>query len=329
MSSEPYLPSSPEYIAGTPSRVRHGGIPWLVPNTRLDDTEFPFQQQTLHSKHSPWCASIWKRVFDLLCIIPGLILVSPVLGIIAIAVRLTSPGPVIFRQQRAGQNRKLFTIYKFRTMVENSEAIGPGHTAKGDPRVTSVGRVLRRFKLDELPQLYNVLRGDMSLVGPRPKLPNHDPAPMACRPGVTGAATLAFRFESRILSEVPADRIERFYQLYIVPHKLRLDSEYMERATLLSDIRVLLATVLRVGEHITHEDLVKSKCITVFLREPARLKSDQTPIGTAVGDDGLALPFNEFSYLSMPHVAAWSKQQTASADWQAGRMPMNIRREQH
>jgi lipopolysaccharide/colanic/teichoic acid biosynthesis glycosyltransferase len=178
---------------------------------------------------------------------------------IAIAVRLTSPGPVIFRQKRVGQNRKLFTIYKFRTMVENSEAIGPGHTAKGDPRITSLGRVLRRFKLDELPQLYNVLRGDMSLVGPRPKLPNHDPVPMACRPGLTGAATLAFRHEARILSHVPAERIERFYQQYIIPHKLMLDREYMERATVLSDIGVLLATVLRVGEHFTHEELVRSK----------------------------------------------------------------------
>jgi len=285
LSSEPYLPPSPEYLAGTPSRVRHGGIPWLVPNTRPDDTEIPFQQQTLRSKHSPWCASIWKRAFDLLCIIPGLILLSPVLGIIAIAVRLTSPGPVIFRQQRAGRNRKLFTIYKFRTMVENSEAIGPGHTAKGDPRVTSVGHVLRRFKLDELPQLYNVLRGDMSLVGPRPKLPNHDPAPMACRPGVTGAATLAFRFEARILSEVPTEHIERFYQQYIVPHKLRLDSEYMERATLLSDIGMLFATIFRTGDHITHAELVGSKTVTLVLRNPPTLRANEKLINTAISEN--------------------------------------------
>ena len=208
----------------------------------------------------PGVPPIWKRGFDLLCIIPGLILVSPFLGIIAIAVRLTSPGPVIFRQQRVGQNRKLFTIYKFRTMVENSEAIGSrAHGERGSQNYSLSGVCCRRFKLDELPQLYNVLRGDMSLVGPRPKLPNHDPAAMACRPGVTGAATLAFRYEARILSEVPAERIEGFYQQYIVPHKMRLDSEYMERATVLSDIRVLLATVFRIGEHITHEDLMRHK----------------------------------------------------------------------
>jgi lipopolysaccharide/colanic/teichoic acid biosynthesis glycosyltransferase len=285
LSSEPYLPPASEYIAATPSLVTRGGVPWLVPNDKSAETETLFQQQILHLGHSSWCASAWKRGFDLMCIIPGLILVSPVLGVIAIAVRLTSPGPVIFRQQRVGQNRKLFTIYKFRTMVENSETTGPGHTAKGDPRITSIGRILRLFKLDELPQLYNVLRGDMSLVGPRPKLPNHDPAPMACRPGVTGAATLAFRYESRILSEVPVERIERFYQQYIVPHKLRLDSEYMERATLLSDISVLFATVLRAGEHITHEDLLKSKSVTLLPRGPAFSRTDKPLIGTTIGEN--------------------------------------------
>ncbi len=232
---------------------------------------------------SPWCASAWKRGFDLLCIILGLILISPVLGVIAVAVRVTSPGPVIFRQQRVGRNRKLFTIYKFRTMVENSEAIGPGYTAKGDPRITLVGNVLRRFKLDELPQLYNVLRGDMSLVGPRPKLPDHDPAPMACRPGVTGAATLAFRYEFRILSEVPAEQIEGFYQQYIIPHKLRLDSDYMQRATIVSDIKLLFATVLRPGEPITHDELVKDKALTLVVRDRVRWTANEKMLGTAVG----------------------------------------------
>ena len=282
MSSEPYLPSSPEYIAGAPSRVRHGGVPWLVPNARPAQGELLLQQEMFACKASvPGVPHIWKRAFDLLCIVPGLILVSPALGMIAIAVRLTSPGPIIFRQQRVGQNRKLFTIYKFRTMVENSEAIGPGHTAKGDPRVTSVGRVLRRFKLDELPQLYNVLRGDMSLVGPRPKLPNHDPAPMACRPGVTGAATLAFRYEARILSEVPTERIEGFYQQYIVPHKMKLDGEYMERATVFSDISVLLATVFRIGEHITHEDLLRHRSRVLFLAESNVLRTGEASVGSA------------------------------------------------
>ncbi len=290
MSSEPYLPSASEYIAPAPSVVAQGGILWLVPHGRPSGTEMPLLQQILPSTLSSWCASNWKRGFDLLCIIPGLILVSPVLALTAIAVRLTSPGPIIFRQQRVGRNRKLFTIYKFRTMVENSEAMGPGHTAKGDPRITFAGSVLRRFKLDELPQLYNVLRGDMSLVGPRPKLPNHDPAGMACRPGVTGAATLAFRYESRILSEVPAERIEGFYQQYIVPHKLRLDSEYMERATVLSDIRLLLATVFRIGDHITHEDLMGHKSTALFFSDPRALRTSETSIGNGSPQKILTVP---------------------------------------
>lgn len=259
LSTEIYLPSSSDSVITVPAIVRHENIPWLVPREKSREAETDNRDERQCPNLSSWCASIWKRAFDLACIVPALILLSPILGIIALAVRLTSAGPVIFRQQRAGQHRKLFTIYKFRTMVENAEAIGPGHTAKGDPRITPIGRFLRRFKLDELPQLYNVLRGDMSLVGPRPKLPNHDPAPMACRPGVTGAATLAFRHEARILCKVPAKHLETFYQEHVVPLKTDLDADYMRRATFLSDFLVLLATVLRLGEHLTHEDLLQSK----------------------------------------------------------------------
>ncbi len=226
----------------------------------LAEGSFPVSEATWHSPElSLWSNSNWKRAFDLACVIPALILLLPILGLIAIIVRLTSPGPIIFRQRRAGQRGELFTIYKFRTMVENSEAIGPEHTANGDPRITLIGHFLRRFKLDEFPQLYNVVRGEMSLVGPRPKLPNHDLAPMACRPGVTGAATLAFRCEARILCNVPAERLESFYQECIVPLKSRLDADYMEKATLSSDIGVLLATVLRLGNHVTHEDLLQAE----------------------------------------------------------------------
>jgi lipopolysaccharide/colanic/teichoic acid biosynthesis glycosyltransferase len=225
---------------------------------------------------SPWCASSTKRVFDLFCVVPALIVLSPALAIVAFAVRLTSPGPVIFRQQRAGRRRKLFTIYKFRTMVENSEAMGPGHTAKGDPRITPIGNFLRRFKLDELPQLYNVLRGDMSLVGPRPKLPHHDHTLLICRPGVTGAATLAFRDEQRILCEVPAENLETFYQQHVVPRKLSLDADYMSQATLATDIGVLFATLARGGNHLTHKDLFVSpvrSSETRTARSPIALQS--------------------------------------------------------
>ncbi len=215
------------------------------------------QREEIQSRWiSPWCTSVGKRVFDLTCVTPALMLIAPILGMVAIGIRLTSPGPIIFRQQRAGKDRKPFIIYKFRTMLHNSETMGPGHTAKGDPRITPIGNFLRRFKLDELPQLYNVLRGDMSLVGPRPKLPHHEHTLMACRPGVTGAATLAFRDEQHILCEVPAERLEAFYKENVVPLKIKLDTDYMQRATLASDISVLFATVLRSGRHLTHQDLV-------------------------------------------------------------------------
>lgn len=252
MSTEIYLPHVPESAAAergfSATHEMWWPTPARIPQRESQATE-PFYQL------SPWCASAWKHAFDLFCVIPALILLSPALGIIAAAVRLSSSGPVIFRQARAGRNRKLFTIYKFRTMIEHSERIGPGHTAKGDPRITRVGNLLRRFKLDELPQLYNVLLGDMSLVGPRPKLPQHDQTTIRCRPGITGAATLAFRDEQRILSEVPADRLEDFYQAHVVPCKLRLDADYMSRATVATDIKILCATILKKGQHLTHQDL--------------------------------------------------------------------------
>jgi lipopolysaccharide/colanic/teichoic acid biosynthesis glycosyltransferase len=147
-------------------------------------------------------------------------------------------------------------------MVENSEALGPEHTAKGDPRITMLGKFLRKFKLDELPQLFNVLRGEMSLVGPRPKLPHHDQTPMRCKPGVTGAATLAFRKEQHILCEVPQENLEDFYQEYVVPRKVLLDSKYMAKATFLSDIGMLMATLLRAGDYLTHGDIyAASSCV--------------------------------------------------------------------
>lgn len=206
---------------------------------------------------SSWCASPWKRAFDLICVIPALAVLSPALVVVAIAIWLTSSGPVIFRQIRAGQYRKPFTIYKFRTMVENSEGLGPGHTARGDPRITPVGNFLRRFKLDELPQLYNVLRGDMSLVGPRPKQPHHEYTAMKCRPGVTGAATLAFRDEQHILCLVANEQMEEFYVHHVVPLKIVLDSGYTENATLLSDITVLYATLFQGGQRLNREDLLQ------------------------------------------------------------------------
>ena len=247
MSTEIYLPQPPESVIAHPRFTVIENTQWVSPTEQYVEE---LANGLSNYRLSGWCVSDWKRVFDLVCVTPALILASPFLALVAVAVRLTSPGPIIFRQQRAGQHRKLFTIYKFRTMVENSEAIGPGHTAKDDPRITRFGTFLRRFKLDELPQLYNVLRGDMSLVGPRPKLPHHDHTFMACRPGVTGAATLAFSDEQHILCSVPADELEAFYQEHVIPRKIQLDVEYMSAASLGSDVKMLIWTVLRIGGYV-------------------------------------------------------------------------------
>jgi len=163
---------------------------------------------------------------------------------IALCVRLTSPGTAFFTQYRVGRGGRHFRIYKFRTMSSGSEINGPGLTRNGDCRITGMGLWLRKLKLDEFPQFYNVLRGDMSLVGPRPKLPQYAGiVDMPYRPGVTGAASLAFRREEEILSRVHPSRMDNFYHQHIRPLKARMDVRYMCRATFWSDMRLVGATL--------------------------------------------------------------------------------------
>jgi len=163
------------------------------------------------------------------------------MAISALLVRVTSPGPVLFRQRRAGRYRVPFTLYKFRSMHVNPDPGSP-LTVDGDPRVTRVGALLRRYKLDELPQLWNVIRGDLSLVGPRPKLPHLEPLDLPYRPGVTGSATLAFRNEERILSALRDCHVHAFYDRCVKPRKAQLDRQYMGSATLWSDLGLLWRT---------------------------------------------------------------------------------------
>jgi lipopolysaccharide/colanic/teichoic acid biosynthesis glycosyltransferase len=144
-----------------------------------------------------------------------------------------------------GRNGKEFTFYKFRSMTIETRPNDPTITAQGDRRITPVGLFLRRYKLDELPQFWNVLKGDMSLVGPRPKLPRYEPLRMAYRPGVTGEATLAFRNEEAMLAHVPTHQVDNFYEEFIKPVKAELDVAYMSKATLRSDLRVLWLTAAR------------------------------------------------------------------------------------
>jgi lipopolysaccharide/colanic/teichoic acid biosynthesis glycosyltransferase len=194
---------------------------------------------------SDWSLSNSKRLLDL----SVALLVLAVFGLpmlaIALCVRLSSRGPAFFVQYRVGREGRLFRIYKFRTMTFNSGQSGPGLTRGGDRRITSMGHWLRRLKLDELPQFYNVLRGEMSVVGPRPKLPQYASiANMPYRPGITGAATLAFRREEEILSRVPTNHLNDFYNQRIRPLKARMDVRYMCRATFWSDMRLIGATFL-------------------------------------------------------------------------------------
>jgi lipopolysaccharide/colanic/teichoic acid biosynthesis glycosyltransferase len=180
----------------------------------------------------------------------GLAAAGPVLAAAGVAIAATSQGPVLFRQQRVGRFGKPFTLYKLRTMrVENE---GPGFTAKGDSRVTTVGKILRKTKLDELPELWNVIMGDLSLVGPRPEVQRYvdmdDPSwreVLQSRPGLTHPVTLELRNEEELLSGQPDDPA-RFYVEKLVPYKLRGYLRYQRSRTWRSDLKVLVETALVV-----------------------------------------------------------------------------------
>jgi lipopolysaccharide/colanic/teichoic acid biosynthesis glycosyltransferase len=199
---------------------------------------------------SDWTLSWSRRMVDMFIAL----LVLAVLGVpmlaIALCVCLSSPGAAFFSQHRVGRGGRLFRIYKFRTMSSGGEVNGPCLTRNGDSRITGMGLWLRKLKLDELPQFFNVLRGDMSLVGPRPKLPQYlGIANMPYRPGITGAATLTFRHEEEILSSVHPSQLDDFYYLHIRPRKARIDARYMCRATFWSDVRLIGATFLACLTH--------------------------------------------------------------------------------
>jgi lipopolysaccharide/colanic/teichoic acid biosynthesis glycosyltransferase len=197
------------------------------------------------ARGSRWSLSRAKRALDIALSLPILIIAAVPMVVIGLCARLSSRGPAIFVQQRVGRYGRLFSIYKFRSMIVESEAPGPGLTKCGDPRVTPLGKWLRKFKLDELPQLYNVLRGDLSLVGPRPKLPQYEvDFNMPYRPGITGASTLVFRNEEQMLSRVSPKEMEAYYEKHIKPLKARLDSRYMRNSTSLTDLRIIVATLL-------------------------------------------------------------------------------------
>jgi len=193
---------------------------------------------------SSWSLSRTKRLFDVAVALPVLFIFAFPMLAVGICVRFTSEGPALFVQKRVGRAGRLFHIYKFRSMTSGENG-GPSLTKGGDCRITRIGFWLRKLKLDELPQFYNILRGDMSLVGPRPKLPQYAAiANMPYRPGITGAATLAFRREEDILGRIHPSQLDFFYHQRIKPLKARIDVRYMCRATLWTDMRMIIATAL-------------------------------------------------------------------------------------
>lgn len=193
-----------------------------------------------------------RRALDLAASLAGLVILSPLFALIAVGIKLDSPGPVFYWSQRVGKGGRPFQLYKFRSMVADADRRGPGITVAGDPRITRVGRFLRRTKLDELPQLINVLKGDMSLVGPRPEDPRYvalytpeQRRVLAVRPGITSAASLTYRHEEQLLS---GGDWETVYRTRVLPDKLAIDLAYLEHRTLASDLKLILRTIVAVFE---------------------------------------------------------------------------------
>jgi lipopolysaccharide/colanic/teichoic acid biosynthesis glycosyltransferase len=223
---------------------------------------------------SAWSQSRAKRIFDCACVLAALPVLIPVLLLAAFAVRLSSRGPVFFLQQRVGQMGRPFTILKFRTLQHQQK------DCAGTPEFTAVGPFLRRWKLDELPQLLNVLAGHMSLVGPRPKLRQYEPVNPSCRPGITGAATVVFAREEQLLEQVPILRSPDAYRKFVMPAKYRLDSEYAARATFLSDLRLIFDTLFRRWDVDTLQKVIRTVDLegyTSIAKDPRLPRSRVSP----------------------------------------------------
>ena len=189
-----------------------------------------------------------KRVFDIIASIIGIILLLPVFVIIGLWVKLSSKGSIFFVQKRVGKDFKEFNLYKFRSMVVGAESKGPGVTSKDDARITKVGRFIRSTKIDELPQLFNVLKGDMSLVGPRPELKKFVDAKkeeykkvLSIKPGITDNAAIEFRDEENIMSRY--EDKEKAYIDIVLPQKIKFYYKYLDNVSFTNDIKLILKTL--------------------------------------------------------------------------------------
>lgn len=199
-----------------------------------------------------WRYAAAKRLWDIVFSLLGLLISWPALAIIAAAVKASSPGPVIYKGRRVGRRGKLFCIWKFRTMVANAERLGGSATAQDDPRITAVGHVLRKYKLDELPQFWNVLKGEMSFVGARPEVVeyvdlanHHEKTILNMRPGITDWASIWDSNEGETLAgkEDP----EQFYLEFIRPAKVRLEYFYATNCSFWTDLKIICYTLYRLA----------------------------------------------------------------------------------
>ena len=192
-----------------------------------------------------------KRLFDFTFSVLGLTILSPVLIILSLLIIITSPGPVLYNQKRIGKQGRLFTLYKFRTMVNDADTMSGGSiTVENDDRITTIGKLLRRWKLDELPTLWNVLKGDMSFVGPRPDVPGYadklvgdDRRLLDLRPGITGPATLKYSNEEKLLADI--DNSKKYNDEVIFPDKVQINLEYIDNWSFWMDIKIIFKTVFR------------------------------------------------------------------------------------
>lgn len=193
-----------------------------------------------------------KRLFDVVSSAIGLIITSPVFLYVVYLIKKESPGPILYKARRIGRGGKAFTMYKFRTMVVNADKMGGPSTAADDPRLTKIGLFLKKYQLDELPQLINVLKGDMSVVGPRPEVkmyvdmmtPEEKSVILSVRPGMTDLASLWDFHEAELLKGAPDP--EKKYMEEIRPEKLRLQQEYVKKASFFLDMEIIFKTILKL-----------------------------------------------------------------------------------
>ena len=192
-----------------------------------------------------------KRIFDVIFAVAGLLLLSPLLLFVALLIKRDSPGPILFKQERMGRGFQPFHIYKFRTMVREASRRGGPITFGSDPRITRVGRLLRRTKIDELPQLINILRGEMSFVGPRPEVrpyvelfrTDYEEI-LRALPGITDLASLKYRDEAEVLGRF--ENPEEEYMKHVLPEKIELAKEYVRRSSFFFDTTLILKTLMRL-----------------------------------------------------------------------------------